>query len=497
MKYLTFILVSLFIYTNVYSAVELDVDANNAVDLDKGGTNSPTAAGARTNLGLGNVNNTSDLNKPISTATQAALDAKAAKTEVVRYWESWPDAIPGNTIAVDTIVAYDGKLYTCTQEFVKTAGATPAAFTSYFSEVTGSGSYTLPTASAETLGGIKVGDRLTIDGDGVLSADVQTTDISGKEDSLGNPSSDGYVLSSSTAGVRSWIANGSGGSMTWPSSAGVAVYGGSSAWGTSLTVGTSANNLVQLNGSGQLPAVSAALLTNFPTLNQNTTGTAGGLSGTPSINVSDITADSVTFNRTISPSTIELYEGTAGGDNKVVIAPSTSLSENKNIVAENLLQTTDAGSVFNAYGTIIYGASPTVDSAGKIAIDTTSDQLVYYGGDKRVLPYTFSEPFVIKSPVDADDFLIGPFPHAITLKNIKLIAQGGGSIVITPQICASDATTCSSLEAITADGGVDSDDGTLSYSAVESGGFIKVLSAAPTGTVDFLSGSVFFTITAD
>lgn len=45
------------------------------------------------------------------------------------------------------------------------------------------GSYTLPTATADTLGGIKVGSRLTIT-DGVLSADVQTTDISGKQDTL-------------------------------------------------------------------------------------------------------------------------------------------------------------------------------------------------------------------------------------------------------------------------------------------------------------------------
>jgi hypothetical protein len=34
-----------------------------------------------------------------------------------------------------------------------------------------------------------------------------------------------------------------------------------SAWGTSYTVGTAANNLVQLNGTGQLPAVPGTLLT--------------------------------------------------------------------------------------------------------------------------------------------------------------------------------------------------------------------------------------------
>jgi hypothetical protein len=45
----------------------------------------------------------------------------------------------------------------------------------------GEGSYTLPTAAADTLGGVKVGARLTIT-DGVLSADVQT----GGGDDLGS-----------------------------------------------------------------------------------------------------------------------------------------------------------------------------------------------------------------------------------------------------------------------------------------------------------------------
>ncbi|MFN5462085.1 MAG: tail fiber domain-containing protein [Bacteroidota bacterium] len=47
-----------------------------------GGTGETTAAGARTNLGLGNVDNTSDANKPISIAMQAALDTKANANEV-------------------------------------------------------------------------------------------------------------------------------------------------------------------------------------------------------------------------------------------------------------------------------------------------------------------------------------------------------------------------------------------------------------------------------
>jgi hypothetical protein len=47
-----------------------------------GGTGATTAAAARTNLGLGNVDNTADANKPVSTATQAALNNKANAAEV-------------------------------------------------------------------------------------------------------------------------------------------------------------------------------------------------------------------------------------------------------------------------------------------------------------------------------------------------------------------------------------------------------------------------------
>ena len=50
--------------------------------------------------------------------------------------------------------------------------------------------------------------------------------------------------------------------MVYPG-AGVPMSTGS-AWGTSYTVGTAANKLVQLNSSSQLPAVSGALLTHLP-----------------------------------------------------------------------------------------------------------------------------------------------------------------------------------------------------------------------------------------
>ena len=47
-----------------------------------GGTGATTAVGARANLGLGNVDNTADAAKPISAATQTALDLKANTADV-------------------------------------------------------------------------------------------------------------------------------------------------------------------------------------------------------------------------------------------------------------------------------------------------------------------------------------------------------------------------------------------------------------------------------
>lgn len=97
-------------------------------------------------VGLGNVDNTSDADKPVSTAMQAALDLKAN--------------------AADMNTALAAKANTADLATVATSGS----YNDLTDKPTIPAAYTLPTASAIELGGIKIGTGLTIDQDGVVSA---------------------------------------------------------------------------------------------------------------------------------------------------------------------------------------------------------------------------------------------------------------------------------------------------------------------------------------
>jgi hypothetical protein len=100
------------------------------------------------------------------------------------------------------------------------------------------------------------------------------------------------------------------GNTTDPSANNLSVTGALTL-GTALTVGNGGTGAATLTGivkGNGTSAFTAAVAADFPTLNQNTTGTAGGLTGTPNITVGTIGCTTVTASGAItSTSTITSY----------------------------------------------------------------------------------------------------------------------------------------------------------------------------------------------
>lgn len=71
-------------HTELYNALGADPEGNlpPTLPIAKGGTGATTVEVAKQNLGIDQVDNTPDAEKPISVATQQALNAKADKTDV-------------------------------------------------------------------------------------------------------------------------------------------------------------------------------------------------------------------------------------------------------------------------------------------------------------------------------------------------------------------------------------------------------------------------------
>jgi hypothetical protein len=93
---------------------------SGVLPVSRGGTSATTTADVRVNLSLDNVNNTSDLNKPISTATQTALNLKANLAS---------PAFTGNPTAT-TQAQGNSSTRIATTAFVATGLATKASTTS-------------------------------------------------------------------------------------------------------------------------------------------------------------------------------------------------------------------------------------------------------------------------------------------------------------------------------------------------------------------------------
>lgn len=147
---------------------------------------------------------------------------------------------------------------------------------------------------------------------------------------------------------------------------------------------------------------------------------------------------------------------------------------------------------------VTVGASPTVDAAGKIAIDTTSDQVRVYGSAERVIPTLQERSFVIAAPADTDDINLMKAPYGMTIVAINAIVQGTTSVTGQLQECNSTGASCADLDSdIVADADGAADDGTLTDSAIASGAWLRWKTTSVSGTPTFLTVTFTFRVVAD
>jgi hypothetical protein len=100
-------------------------------------------------------------------------------------------------------------------------------------------------------------------------------------------------------------------------------------------------------------------------------------------------------------------------------------SNNEIIIGASVFNGAATGIAFGAAGQATFTASlqvpqgtgPTVDSSGEIAVDTTDDQLVYFGAAKRVIPYEQTICMTVEDLAATDD----NFPFFSPQDNITLV----------------------------------------------------------------------------
>jgi hypothetical protein len=313
-----------------YAQFAKSVDAENisgVVPVARGGTGANSLSAFKTAMALDKVNNTADTEKPVSTKTQTALDLKLNAEDTSKYAKQiWTDsALLSKINNIDTI-KYVKKTYADSSLVTKLKITDTAAMLSNrigkdtlnlsarINAKANTSDLTTSLAlkenasnksSANDLGGLSPSDELyptqkavkafvtanassggVADGgistaklaDGAVTDAKLGTGISKSKVGLGNVEN---IAISTWAGTSSLTTVGTITSGTWSGTAISLNNGGTGATNAAaartnlgLVIGTNVQGPLTAGTDYLTPTGSAVGLTNFPTLNQNTTGNA-------------------------------------------------------------------------------------------------------------------------------------------------------------------------------------------------------------------------------
>lgn len=213
----------------------------------------------------------------------------------------------------------------------------------------------------------------------------------------------GYLKSDGTCDTPS-------GSATYPSATGVANWGGS-AWGTSYTVGTEANNLVRLNASAQLPAVSGSLLTGSftGTLLSTQTTISGAIQtiGTELDGQDELLFDSDDFTETAGTGTVTVSIDKSAVESTqpstLILTTDTSITEADLLSSKYLSNYGASGEVDIILPAISYNQTRTIliEAAQVLEISPPSGEVLELSGTDLTADYCVNSGSVVGNKATA------------------------------------------------------------------------------------------------
>lgn len=202
---------------------------------------------------------------------------------------------------------------------ISTSGV-PSSTQPAFTDISGvASSAQIPAATTSALGGVIPDGTIITDSSGNITVAKGSSSAFGVlECGSGTSCSGGVITVTGTGGTVTGVSSGNLSPLFT-----VSIATPTTTPAFSFTLSNAAANTVFGNFTGSpaaptfsaAPVFSAANLTNFPTFNQNTTGTSGGLSGSPAITVSNVTDSSLTPGDCVQAGTagILITTGTACG----------------------------------------------------------------------------------------------------------------------------------------------------------------------------------------
>lgn len=154
-------------------------------------------------------------------------------------------------------------------------------------------------------------------------------------------------------------------------------------------------------------------------------------------------------------------------------------------------------------GSITSGASPTIDAAGEITVDTTADQIKYFGTAAQISDPRRVENATFKTPTSGDKAKFKK-PFGMTITAVSCVADAATSAILDVQECNVNGANCATILSATAtctttNQNIPPTTGTphIDDTAIAANNYVFISVGTIVGTPGFLYAGIEYTVTGE